>query len=60
MLNILALQLDDANTIRILGTHGYEIRVQFQKLYCQFADLDIPWPTEKQPIHIYQRLEIAC
>jgi hypothetical protein len=57
MFNILALSLDDQNHLRILGTHGYEIRLNFKELYCQFADLEAPWPTQKKPKHIYQHLE---
>lgn len=56
MFNILALSVDSPYHLRILGTHGYEIRVSFKKLYCQLADLDEPWPTQKKPAHLYQRI----
>ncbi len=57
ILNILSLTMPSKNHVHFLFSDDHEIRIKIQDLYCQFADLDHPWPTSKKPTHLHQHLE---
>lgn len=57
--NILSLTLnpEGALTLHLLCSGDHEICITVNNLYCQFADLDHPWPTSKKPTHIHEHLQ---
>ncbi|MBM3632923.1 MAG: DUF2948 family protein [Alphaproteobacteria bacterium] len=57
ILNLLTLQAEKGNAIRMICAGGHEIRIVTKKLHCHLGDIHHPWPTRKKPQHIYQHIE---
>ena len=56
-LSFLTLQQDasaDILTLHLIFSGVSEIRLQVEEIHCRLGDIEQPWPTRKQPKHVYE------
>ncbi len=57
ILNLLTLQAQRTDAIRLICSGNNEIHIETKNLHCHLGDLHQPWPTRKKPIHVYEHIE---